>query len=493
MRIQGPIFPFLNPQSLELDDFGDSKSRLPSNSLISESCDLSYPSNGANPTSTPETGNPTVTPAPNDSENPPAENPQTQTETPINSITPSMPSSTATSSATNLAATSTIEPIATTTLAPTVAVPPTATSSPVPPPIATNTPIEISTVTSTSTQTVTATYTPTETSTATPTPTETPTATNTVSGSSHLIFISTTTTGSNIGGLAGADAICQGRASDENFPGTWLALLSDSSTAANSRVTFTGRISNLREVIANDSADLWDGTLLNQIRYNEEGNTGNTDAWTGSLSDGSYAPDNCNDWLVVNGDSGQYGSATGTDATWIDNGFTNCFAVHSVYCVSTTPIIVHIIFTTNSFHPGSIGGVAAANTICQNAADTASLGGTWRAILSDSGTDARDNITISGNIFSTGGEFIASDSSDLWDGTISSALVRDENGDFQGGAVWTGTDQSGVARSDNCSDWTSTSGGVNGTQGDMTASNSSWITTGTAACSGSGRIYCVSQ
>jgi Protein of unknown function (DUF1554) len=51
------------------------------------------------------------------------------------------------------------------------------------------------------------------------------------------------------------------------------------------------------------------------------------------------------------------------------------------------------VFVTSQGFNGNLGGLAGADTKCQALADTAGLGGTYKAWLSDSTTDARNRLT----------------------------------------------------------------------------------------------------
>ncbi|MFO0674362.1 MAG: DUF1554 domain-containing protein [Polyangiaceae bacterium] len=52
----------------------------------------------------------------------------------------------------------------------------------------------------------------------------------------------------------------------------------------------------------------------------------------------------------------------------------------------------HRIFLTSTVYDGNLGGLAGADAKCQARADAASLGGTWKAILSTRTVDARDHV-----------------------------------------------------------------------------------------------------
>ena len=80
-----------------------------------------------------------------------------------------------------------------------------------------------------------------------------------------IVFVTSETYTGALGGLDGADALCQERANDAGWPGTFKAWLSDRDTSVSQRFdrVFYGtpfvRTDGVR--VANDWADLTDGTL----------------------------------------------------------------------------------------------------------------------------------------------------------------------------------------------------------------------------------------
>jgi hypothetical protein len=140
----------------------------------------------------------------------------------------------------------------------------------------------------------------------------------------------------NLGGLSGADAICQSQANANSLGGTWVAWLSTSTVDARDRIG-NGIFKRLDDVIiAHNKADLLDGTLLAAPRMTASGEY--TGAWarTGTLGDGTAAiGSTCNDWtssagLVVVGDPDSYNS---TD-WWTNRTSGNCNELsYRLYCI----------------------------------------------------------------------------------------------------------------------------------------------------------------
>lgn len=160
------------------------------------------------------------------------------------------------------------------------------------------------------------------------------------------------------------------------------------------------------------------------------------------------------------------------------------------------------VFLTPVSGYGNFGGLSAADSKCSTAAATSSFGlsSSWKAILSDSTTNAVDRLpwswgtlkTVSGTTVVDGGY------NDLWDGTLDSAINVDANGIVVTGSVWTGTSIEGIKYNAAGStdsqyyntNWSALSGSaIYGTIGSTSAQ---WINTGTSAAGTTGfYLYCM--
>ena len=154
-------------------------------------------------------------------------------------------------------------------------------------------------------------------------------------------------TGSEIGGLAGADAKCQSLADAAGISGTFKAWLSDSSQSPSTRFPFfTGpwRLqpndvdgSNLPPVVATDLEDLTTcgaTCLKHPINRTETGEIlqGSVTVWTNTLSDGTASTDSCLNW-TSNASFGLFGDASQVDPKWTNTNTTfGCNSALSLYC-----------------------------------------------------------------------------------------------------------------------------------------------------------------
>lgn len=118
----------------------------------------------------------------------------------------------------------------------------------------------------------------------------------------------------------------------------------------------------------------------------------------------------------------------------------------------------------------------------------------WRALLSDSETDARTHVAVTGVVQDhVDSAVISVDGTNLWDGTIDSQVYYDEIG---GSAfeVWTGTNANGTRNAAVCTDWSSSAAGVSGMQGVADVPlDSDWIAMATATCNTTRSLYCISH
>jgi hypothetical protein len=153
------------------------------------------------------------------------------------------------------------------------------------------------------------------------------------------VFVTSGTFDGNLGDLAGADADCTDAASNatSSLPGSWTAWLSSNGpNAAIDRIR-DGEYQLLDgTVVANDKADLTDGSLGAAIGLDENLATVSTDVdvWTATNAAGiNPGVGSCLDWSTnVNAELGQVGRANLTDAGWTDVGGGPCDFLNRLYC-----------------------------------------------------------------------------------------------------------------------------------------------------------------
>lgn len=146
-------------------------------------------------------------------------------------------------------------------------------------------------------------------------------------------------------GLAGADARCQHLAEAAGHPNRWVALVSDGSHNASSRVTISGPVYDNNWLmgeaeIAADATGLWSGTLESAPAFDESGNDVDvsTTVWTGTIAAGTSAVTKCSDWADgTAGVIGQYGVPTATNGWWLAKSTQTCSTQLALYCLEQAP------------------------------------------------------------------------------------------------------------------------------------------------------------
>jgi hypothetical protein len=145
-----------------------------------------------------------------------------------------------------------------------------------------------------------------------------------------------------------------------------------------------------------------------------------------------------------------------------------------------------------------IGSVANADTTCQSFANARSLGGTWKAWLSDAAQSASARLVHSTVPYRLlDGTLVANDWDDLVDGSIAAPINVDEMGAKQTGLqIWTASDTSGAAFVDgSCSNWTnSTANNPIANIGQNDGIDQTWTMSAQQTCDQTSlHLYCIEQ
>jgi hypothetical protein len=218
---------------------------------------------------------------------------------------------------------------------------------------------------------------------------------------------------------------------------------------------------------------------------------------TGDIAAGDFTGDGIADVAAIY-DSGLW-YVDGALFTWKKVTRHVPFSVTAGDVKSEAPSGVVQVFVTSSQFNGDLGGLDGADAKCQSAAEAAELPGTWVAWLSDGGdTNAIERIP-DGQYRLLDETVIAEDKGDLIDGDLESPINRNEFGEEQGEAVWTGTSASGVGSSgDPCSNWTSQTGIAECSDdpsecamlGNSNSSDFTWTQGPHESCSELASLYC---
>jgi hypothetical protein len=153
------------------------------------------------------------------------------------------------------------------------------------------------------------------------------------------------------------------------------------------------------------------------------------------------------------------------------------------------------VFLTRSTFSGNLGGLTGADQKCQAEATSASLSGTYKALISTSSVSAVDRLQkvdyylLNGVKAITGGSLPLTSNITVFanKGVFNSATDEDD--------VWTGSNSIGRASGVNCLDWTSSSVGNLGTRGDVDDDLSSGVSLdkSTQTCDLLRVLYCFSE
>lgn len=158
---------------------------------------------------------------------------------------------------------------------------------------------------------------------------------NAMARTKHMVFATNDTFNGNFGGVTGADAECQTAADTADLRGGWVAVLSDGTNSAASRLAIEGSVYNLGgEILAADQAGFWDAALDNALGYDETGAAlGASEAWSGGSA---AASGSCTDWSSASsGVSAVVGDVLVADATWIDHGTPQtCNTANRLMCIN---------------------------------------------------------------------------------------------------------------------------------------------------------------
>lgn len=162
---------------------------------------------------------------------------------------------------------------------------------------------------------------------------------------------------------------------------------------------------------------------------------------------------------------------------------------------TVTTIMPKRVFLSSTSSNGALGGLSGADTRCQNLANAASLGGTFKAWLSDGTTSAASRMTqFSSYYVMLSGARIANNWADLTDGTIANRITITETGATSSGAVWTNTSTSGgITGTRHCSNWAIGTSAQSGFEGTTNYADYGWTADNYNNCNQIKRLYCFEQ
>ena len=341
-------------------------------------------------------------------------------------------------------------------------------------------------------------------------------------------------------GIAAGDSICQQLASTANLPApfSFVAWLSDSSTDAYCHVHgLSGtKNENCGQPTLPASAGPWVRTdqapfaaridqaldpylmIYAPVLLNEYGVPVTSPSYfSHTRTDGALAAGGapCGDWDVASPDDHViHGNAYQTGQGWTSSASSACDYPRPLLCLqkgSGPPLPPFWeggarVFVTQQDGEGRLQdwseaggstGVDAADAICRASALAEGLPApeSYLAWISDTLVDAHERFTHDGPWVRLDGIRVADDLNDLVNSSLKTSITVSEKGEYFGLIqVWTGTDPSGVASTDNCADWTTDQHGTWGTIGRAYTVSSRWTEyLQVLNCDYSAHLYCFSQ
>lgn len=154
-------------------------------------------------------------------------------------------------------------------------------------------------------------------------------------------FVTSSSFFGNVGGLTGADDYCQAHADYVGLSGTYRAWIADATGSPSTRFTrssvpYVMPAGMTALVLANDYADLTDGTLARNFSQNELGQTVTAGgAFTNVYASGAHisSVQSCLGWTSSNvNDSAGNGTVASTTSTWTNSGGVSCNASRRLFC-----------------------------------------------------------------------------------------------------------------------------------------------------------------
>ena len=290
----------------------------------------------------------------------------------------------------------------------------------------------------------------------------------------YVFVTSTAHRGGALGGLAGADAICQERADAAGLPGTYRAWLSSAQQDAKDRLgTARGWLRTDGKPFARDLAQVLQGAFYHPPMLDEYGNApSNWLVWTATLHSGVGLDDDggqmCAGWTSEDPErSALQGDREAGGSWWTSRrlGACNeaahlyCFGIDEEYELEVEPAAGRRVFVTAG-GVSSTQGVAAADALCQSEADAAGLSGSFLALMAVSQSAPADRFDLDGP------PWVRMDGIPLFSpgeplGRLETPITFRANGVVSDVAMaWLGSPSpTTVATSqETCEDWTSTEG-----------------------------------
>lgn len=317
---------------------------------------------------------------------------------------------------------------------------------------------------------------PTEPPTTEPTESESESSDTDTPATANVAFVTSTRfTAGALGGLAGADAICQEHAQEAGLAGTYVAWLSLPGDDARDRLgDATGWVRPDGRPLALDKQQIIDGRFFYPPVLDEHGTFAAPDAiWTGTFDDGTaFSLDEfglCGGWTVDEPTGfaliGDVGAGPGWWTAWASQPCTGqarlaCLGVDQQFDLVVEPTVGRLAFVSNGFVPPT-GGRDVADALCQTEAADAGHDGTFLSLLAVNGEAPADRFDPAGAPWVRADGIPVFEDGDAFGSLLATPLVFDAMGNPSILAIgWAGSygaHDPGMDSS-NCTNWSLNTG-----------------------------------
>ncbi len=320
----------------------------------------------------------------------------------------------------------------------------------------------------------------------------------------NYVFVTAMAFDGDLGGIAGADAICNDDAQIAALPGHYVAWLSTNETDA------IDRLAGARGWVRPDGlpfADRPSDMAASKVFYPPVVTEMNTfppvrEVWTATAADGRFNPDggDCDGWTSADSDlTGGNGTSVGGSVAFTDNrgASASCDTPRSILCFGLdrraevrSVSVGRIGFTTRETIVGS-AGLVDMDDLCSTEASQAGLEGTYLALVSRTGSPGPERFDTTRETWvRPDGVRLYGTADELVGGAILAPIALTADGEtYLDSDVWTGAEDSWPQVGANCDDWTlATETGSVGRSG-LTETYEAF--SGVAACTESKAIYCL--
>lgn len=327
----------------------------------------------------------------------------------------------------------------------------------------------------------------------------------------NLVFVTSSAhVPGELGGLAGADAVCQARAAEAGFEGTFVAWLSTTDVDGGDRLQGArGWVRTDGRPFVDATDDLFDRRQAFPLRIDENGDdVGAALTATATTHFGAArieaSAGTCDDWTnasaVLKHISGRADAGAGL---WTAGLTIPCDQPVHLYCFQVDhddPLEIERVpgrlafLSLGEFEP--ITGIVAADVLCQDEADAAGFEGQFSALLSLGDASAASRFDLGGDAWvRLDGIPILEQAGDLATADLLLAPISfhaDDSPVFNV-LTWTGGASPGSeANAQTCSSWTAGAGtGLAAVAG---RSADDWFGDGSRSCDDATlRVYCLEQ